>query len=148
MANIFVKLKDTSGSFFIASQGKRVNRSQIVEVEKDELVSSALLAGGLIEVKKEEHDAYHEARNAALPKKEVVAEVTKVEKKVEGTVDEFTKENADELFKKAVEAGKASAEEGKVAIGTKKFDTVEKAVEALLNDEKLRNQTVKAIEVK
>lgn len=143
MAKIFVKLKDSSGSFFVHSQGISINRSRIVEVEKDEIVAKAILHGGLVEVPKDQAEKVIEKREEALGsiKKEEKSPIDLEEEVPTG----FTKDDAKALFDKAVEAKKATNDGANFAIGNKTFESLDAALTALVDDEKLRKKLISVI---
>lgn len=66
MAKTHVKLKDTTGSFFVPSQGISISRNQIVEVESDSVIAEAIQKGALIECDQDDFDAYVSERQAAI----------------------------------------------------------------------------------
>lgn len=63
MSKIYIKLVDTSGSLFIATQGVSVNRNQIKEVERDNFIDKVIEGGGIVEVTKKDFDEYNADRN-------------------------------------------------------------------------------------
>lgn len=69
MTKIYVKLKDTTGSCYVFSQGVNVVRTKIVEVQKNKEIQKMLEHGGLIEVTKQEFDTYQKNRDKSLKKK-------------------------------------------------------------------------------
>lgn len=154
---VLVKLKDTNGQFHIYSQGVTIRRHEVLEVGRDAQVAQALAGGGLLVATEDDRKAY-EAKKADMLAKEKakVAKPAPTEDapattEAAGTIgkeeDEnaFTADQAKALFADAVAKEKASDKEGEVSILKQKFDTVDAAVEALLNNEKLRNATLKAI---
>lgn len=140
---VYVKLKDTSGSFYIASQGKSVNRSQIVEVENDKVIVEATAKGSLVKATKEEFDKYHAERNKAIEKlakpEQANATVTAAveEKKPETTVEKLDEAGAKALIAKAKEKGVVVEKEGKFYHDKTQFENEEELVLELLDNEKL-----------
>ena len=141
MSKILIKLKDTSGSFYITSQNISVNGSKVVEVETDEIVNAALLNKGIVELSKDEAKEWRAAQ-AELEKSSDKTE----DKKNDATAPvEFTKDNAVELFKKAVEMEKITEKDGLFSFGKKKFDSQDLLVEELVSNEKFRTSVTESL---
>lgn len=132
MEKIFVKLKDTSGSLFIHSQGIKVIRTQTAEVENDGTVAAAVKGGALIVIKEEEHKAFWDKRNAAM--KEVTKVTAAAAPKITPAPENPTEEEIRSLIgnaeaKKVLELKDEKYFYGKTNLG--KFDD---AVEELKDD--------------
>ena len=137
---IVIKLKDPSGSFYIPSQGVSVNRSQIVEVEKDSVVEHALRHGGVIEASKDEWEAFKKKQEAEkTSSSSAPAAAAKSEEK-------FEKADAEKLLEDAKAKEVVTVKEEVVHFGKKKLGSEAEAVEELLEDEKLRESVKKALE--
>lgn len=153
MEKIYVKLKDTSGSYFIFSQGISVNRNQIVEVEKDETVAAALLNGVLVESTKSENDKFSKERNDYFAKQEKEDKKLATAKKKSDTdedgeakiTDEFNEDKAKELLKSAIEKSKVKLDKDIYSFGKLNLGTEKEAIELLLNDEKVRGDIQKSV---
>lgn len=153
MEKIYVKLKDTSGSYFIFSQGISVNRNQIVEVEKDETVTAALLNGVLVESTKSENDKFSKERNDYFAKQEKEDKKLATAKKKSDTdedgeaeiTDEFNEDKAKELLKSAIEKSKVKLDKDIYSFGKLNLGTEKEAIELLLNDEKVRGDIQKSV---
>lgn len=150
---VYVKLKDSSGSFYIASQGKSVNRNQIVEVENDKVIVEATAKGSLVKATKEEFDKYHAERNKAieaLAKPEVKTTTTTTtttveEKKPETpTVEKLDEAGAKALIAKAKAKGVVVEKEGKFFHDKSQFESEDELVLELLDNEKLANKFIAA----
>jgi len=157
MEKIYVRLKDTSGSYFIFSQGITVNRNQIVEVDKDDTVNAALLNGVLVESKKSDFEKFTKERSDYFEKQEKADKATIADKKksLKDLDDEanaggekdtaFTEEVAKKLLDSAVEKGKVIFDKDVYKFGKVTLGSQEEAINALLTDEKTRSDIQKAI---
>lgn len=157
MEKIYVRLKDTSGSYFIFSQGITVNRNQIVEVDKDDTVNAALLNGVLVESKKSDFEKFTKERSDYFEKQEKADKATIADKKksLKDLEDEanaggqkenlFTEEDAKKLLESAVEKGKVVLDKDVYKFGKTNIGTQEEAINLLLTDEKTRGDIQKAI---
>lgn len=140
MSKIVIKLKDPSGSFYIASQGVSVNRNNVVEVEKDSVVALALLHGGVVEVSKGEFKDFTEKKAAAIEAAKGAAPAAKEE-----TPAAFEKADAEKLVEQALDKGVLTLKEGVISQGKKELGTQEELTTELVEDEKLRAALTKAV---
>lgn len=136
---IVIKLKDPSGSFYIASQGVSVNRKQIVEVEKDSVVEHALRHGGIVEATKDEWQEFKKKQEAESTTSAPAPAAPAKEEK-------FEKADAEKLLEDAKAKEVVTVKDEVVHFSKKKLGSVEEAVEELLEDEKLRESVKKALE--
>lgn len=98
MAKIAIKCKDTDGSFFIASQGLSVNRSNVIKVEEDDFVRAALKGGAIEKATELEYDAakkrtkYNEEKAAAANEKKYEDAVAKKQAELDALKAKGSKE--------------------------------------------------------
>lgn len=161
MESIYVKLKDTSGTFFVASQGISINRNAVAKVEKDQFVSSALLGGAIVETTKTEFDAYDEKRQEELKvvadrqaKKKEIADIaagivaqptaqnTAGPKLVEKTAEEKAKDLIQVGIDKKVIATDAS--KPTLTFDNVVYDDEAELIETLVNDAKVLDKLTNA----
>lgn len=157
MSKIFIRLADTSGTFYIPTQGISVNRTQIKEVEHDTFVANAILNKGVIELTDKEVEQYKKsiepaidpAAKAAEAEAEALAAAEKAEKAKAAEAEAKAKkvEAATALYNKGVEVGKVTVlADGKVTIGKASFDNAEKAIEEIALEKTLFNALKKEVE--
>lgn len=149
---IFIRLSDTSGTFFIPTQSISVNRTQIKEVVNDEFVANAILNKGVVELTAKEVEAYKATLEASNPvvvsmpnaHSGAVDDVEKAEKEAalkaekEAALKLEAAKNVEEVYLKGVETGKiAVLKDDTIKIGKITFENKEQAIAKLLEDEKL-----------
>ena len=143
MAKTYVRLKDTTGSFYVVSQHVSINRTQIVEVESDSIIAEAINQKALVEVSKDDFDAYTSERQAKIDELAAANATPAPAASAAAAPTVFVDADAQKLLDDATAKGSiVKNANGTVTFGKITFDDADEFKLEVIDNEKLRAEVV------